>query len=85
MAERVMAQEGGTFYRVSRNGSPGDWYWEVMAALENCRALVDQIEAALSAEEPVVDVSTAEELLLHLERAASALDSALKKPPALIS
>jgi hypothetical protein len=80
-----MAQESAASFRVSRNGSAGDWYSEVMAALENCRALIDQIEAALSAEEPVVDVLTAEELLLHLENAASALDSALNKPPALIS
>jgi hypothetical protein len=42
------------------------------AALENCRALIDRINAALSAE-PLVNVSTAAELLFHLESAASAL------------
>jgi hypothetical protein len=43
------------------------------------RALINRINARLSAEEPFLDVSTAEELLLHLEHAASALDSALSK------
>jgi hypothetical protein len=27
----VMAQENALSYRVSRNGSAGDWYWEVIA------------------------------------------------------
>jgi hypothetical protein len=43
------------------------------AALENCRALINQINAGLSAEEPFVNVSSAAELLLYLEFAASAL------------
>jgi hypothetical protein len=51
------------------------------AALENCRALMEQIKAALSAEKPFVDASTAAALLLHLELAASALKSALERPP----
>jgi hypothetical protein len=46
---------------------------DVEAALANCRALIDQINAGLSAEEPFVDVSSATELLFYLERAASAL------------
>ena len=46
---------------------------EAEAALANCRALINQINAELSAEEPVVDVSSATELLFYLERAASAL------------
>ena len=46
---------------------------DVEAALANCRALIDQINAGLSAEEPFVDVSSATELLFHLKRAASAL------------
>jgi hypothetical protein len=28
---RVMAQENALSYRVSRNGSAGDWYWEVIS------------------------------------------------------
>jgi hypothetical protein len=51
------------------------------AALENCRALIEQINAALSAEKPFVNASTEAALLLHLELAASALKSALKRPP----
>ena len=47
---------------------------EAEAVLENCRALISQINAGLSAEEPFVDVSSATELLFYLERAASALD-----------
>jgi hypothetical protein len=43
------------------------------AALENCRALINQINAGLSAEKPLVNASTAAELLFHLELAASAL------------
>jgi hypothetical protein len=38
------------------------------AALENCRALINQIDAGLSAEEP-----SAAELLFYLEFAAPAL------------
>jgi hypothetical protein len=52
---------------------------EARIVLENCRALINRINARLSAEEPFLDVSTAEELLLHLEHAASVLDSALSK------
>ena len=51
---------------------------EAEAALENCRALIDQITAGLSAEEPFVNVSSTAELLLYLEFAVSAL----KKFPA---
>ncbi len=49
---------------------------EAGAVLENCRALINQINAELSAEEPFVNVSSATELLLYLECAASALDVA---------
>jgi ATP/maltotriose-dependent transcriptional regulator MalT len=45
---------------------------DVEATLENCRALINQIIAGLSAEEPLVSVSSAKELLLYLECAASA-------------
>jgi len=45
---------------------------EAEATLENCRALINQIIAGLSAEEPFVNVSSAAELLFYLERAASA-------------
>jgi hypothetical protein len=51
---------------------------EAGAVLENCRALITQINARLSAKEPFVDVSSAKELLFYLERAASALNSAPK-------
>jgi hypothetical protein len=46
---------------------------EAEAVLENCRALIKQIQAGLSAEKLFVNASKAEELLLHLESAASAL------------
>ena len=51
---------------------------EAGAVLENCRALINQNIAGLSAEEPFVNVSSAAELLFYLERAASALNSAPK-------
>ena len=53
---------------------------EAEAALENCRALINQINAGLSAEEPFVDVSSATELLFCLERAASALKKSAPRP-----
>jgi hypothetical protein len=37
------------------------------AVLENCRALIDQVIAGLSAEKPFVSASSAAELLVHLE------------------
>ena len=49
---------------------------EVGAALENCRALINQIDAGLFVEEPFVNVSWAAELQLYLEFAASALKKA---------
>jgi hypothetical protein len=52
---------------------------EAGAALENCRALINQINAGLSAEEPFVDVSSATELLFYLERAASALKRSVSR------
>jgi hypothetical protein len=48
--------------------------------LENCRALIDQISAGLSAEEPAVNVSSAAELLFYLESAASALKKSAPRP-----
>ena len=53
---------------------------EAGAALENCRALINQINAGLSVEEPFVDVSSATELLFCLERAASALEKCAPSP-----
>jgi hypothetical protein len=50
------------------------------AALENCRALINQIIAGLSAEEPFVNVSSAAELQLRLEFAASALKKSAPQP-----
>jgi hypothetical protein len=52
---------------------------DVEAALANCRALINQINAGLSAEEPFVDVSSAKELLLYLECAASALQRSVSR------
>jgi hypothetical protein len=40
----------------------------VESTLKKCRALINQINAGLSAEEPFVDVSPATELLSYLER-----------------
>ena len=53
---------------------------EAGAALANCRALINQINAGLSVEEPFVNVSSAVELQLHLEFAASALKKAAPRP-----
>ena len=52
---------------------------DVEAALANCRALINQINAGLSAEEPLADASSATELQLYLERAASALKKSLSR------
>jgi hypothetical protein len=52
---------------------------EAEAALANCRALINQINAGLSAEEPFVNVSSATELLFYLERAASALKKSVSR------
>jgi hypothetical protein len=54
---------------------------EARAALENCRVLINQINAGLSAEEPFVNVSSAAELLLYLECAASALEKSAPRAP----
>jgi hypothetical protein len=47
---------------------------EAEVTLENCCALINQIIAGRSAEEPFVNVSSAAELLFYLERAASAFE-----------
>jgi hypothetical protein len=52
---------------------------EAEATLENCRTLINQIIAGLSAEEPFVNVSSAAELLLYLECAASALKRSVSR------
>jgi hypothetical protein len=52
---------------------------DVEVALANCRALINQINAGLSAEEAFVDVSSATELLFYLERAASALKRSVSR------
>jgi hypothetical protein len=51
---------------------------EIQAALENCRTLIDQINARLSTEEPFVNGASAVVLLLHLESAATALGRSLQ-------
>jgi hypothetical protein len=52
---------------------------EAEATVENCRALINQIIAGLSVEEPFVNVSSAAELLFYLERAASALERSVSR------
>jgi hypothetical protein len=53
---------------------------DVEAVLEKCRALIEQINAGLSAEEPILlDLSSLAELLSHLESAASALRKATRR------
>ena len=47
--------------------------FDAETAIENYRALIEQIKAGLSAEKPFVSASSAAELLVHLESAASAL------------
>ena len=54
---------------------------EAEAALENCRAFINQINAGLSAEEPFVNVASAAELQLYLEVAASALEKSAPRAP----
>jgi hypothetical protein len=53
---------------------------EVGAALANCRALLNQIDAGLSAKKLFLNVSSAAELLFYLEFAASALEKAAPRP-----
>ena len=53
---------------------------ETRASLKTCRALINRIEAGLSAEELIVDVSSAAELLFYLEFAASALKKSAPRP-----
>jgi hypothetical protein len=66
--------------RCPRSAKRGGKEAAVEAALENCRALTNKISAGLSAKEPFVNVSSATELLLYLERAASALKNAAPRP-----
>jgi hypothetical protein len=46
---------------------------EAEVVLKKCRGLIDEIIAGLSAEKPLVNISSAAELLFYLEFAASAL------------
>ena len=62
------------FYRDQLAGVEGATMTDVETALANCRALINQINAAVSAKEPFADVSSATELLFYLERATSALE-----------
>jgi hypothetical protein len=55
---------------------------EAEAVLENCRALINHIIARLSAKASSINASSAAELLLHLEFAASALKRNVRTPPA---
>jgi hypothetical protein len=53
---------------------------EARASLKTCRALINRIEAGLSAEELIVKVSSAGELLFYLEFAASVLQKSAAHP-----
>ena len=53
---------------------------DVEAALANCRALINQINAGLSAEKPLVNVSSAAELPFYLEFTASTLKKSAPRP-----
>ena len=53
---------------------------EAGAALANCRALINQILAGLSAKKPFINVLSAAELLFYLEFAASALKKSAPRP-----
>ena len=56
---------------------------EADAAIENCRALINQIDAGLAGEGSFGNISSGAELLLlelHLECAASALERSLSRP-----
>jgi predicted DNA-binding ribbon-helix-helix protein len=67
------------FYRDQLAGVEGATMTDVETALANCRALINQIQAGLSAKEPFVDVSSATELLFYIERAASALKRSMSR------
>ena len=56
---------------------------EARASLKTCRALINRIEAGLSAEELIVKVSSAGELLFYLEFAASVLQKSAAHPRTL--
>jgi hypothetical protein len=53
---------------------------ELEAALANCRALINQIDAGLPAEKLFLNVSSTAGLLFYLEFAASALNKAAPRP-----
>jgi hypothetical protein len=53
---------------------------EAEAVLENCRALINQVIAGLSAEKPFVDFLSATEVLLYLDFACSALKKSAPLP-----
>ena len=53
---------------------------QLEAALANCRALIDQIDAGLSVKKLFLNISSAAELLFYLEFAASALKKAAPRP-----
>jgi predicted DNA-binding ribbon-helix-helix protein len=67
------------FYRDRLADVEGATMTDVETALANCRALINQINAGLSVKEPFVDVSSATELLLYIERAASALKRSMSR------
>ena len=73
------AEKGSATIVVARRLTMVYAAFEAEATLESCRALINQIIAGLSAEEPFVNVSSAAELLFYLERAASALERSVSR------
>jgi bifunctional non-homologous end joining protein LigD len=63
-----------------RSGRSPDWLKMKNAALANCRALIDQIDAGLSVKKFSLNISSAAELLFYLEFAASALKKTARRP-----
>jgi hypothetical protein len=53
---------------------------ELEAALANCSALINQIDAGLSVKKLFLNISSAAELLFYLEFAASTLKKAAPRP-----
>ena len=76
----LATSDGGDHGQSRVSIAQGATVTDIETALANCRALINQINAGLSAKEPFVDVSSATELIFYLERAASALKKSLSRP-----
>ena len=76
----LATSDGGDHGQSRVSIAQGATVTDIETALANCRALINQINAGLSAKEPFVDASSATELIFYLERAASALKKSLSRP-----